>query len=74
MTALELADIEAKLLMEGIYQVYGYDFREYSEASLRRRLNLWLGGHAGEAQKLTQLGHKAVLVAFQVIEYDLHGH
>lgn len=44
MTADELIDLEIKLLMEGVYQVYGYDFREYSEASLRRRLNLWLSG------------------------------
>lgn len=42
MTPDQLIDIEIRLLMEGIYQVYGYDFREYSEASLRRRLTLWL--------------------------------
>jgi len=54
MTAPELADIEAKLLMEGIYQVYGYDFREYSEASLRRRLNLWLSGSGFATLSLAQ--------------------
>lgn len=42
MTTEEFFDLETKLLLEGIYQVYGYDFREYSEASLRRRLSLWL--------------------------------
>lgn len=42
MTPDQLIDIEIRLLMEGIYLVYGYDFREYSEASLRRRLTLWL--------------------------------
>jgi chemotaxis protein methyltransferase CheR len=42
MNSDELIDIETKLLMEGIYQVYGYDFREYSEASLRRRVTQWL--------------------------------
>lgn len=42
MTPDEIMDVEIKLLMEGIYQVYGYDFREYSEASLRRRLIQWL--------------------------------
>lgn len=42
MTADEIIDIEIKLLLEGIYQVYGYDFRQYSEASLRRRLSQWL--------------------------------
>jgi chemotaxis protein methyltransferase CheR len=42
MTPDELINLEIKLLMEGVYQVYGYDFREYSEASLRRRLTQWL--------------------------------
>jgi chemotaxis protein methyltransferase CheR len=42
MTPDEIIDVEIKLLTEGIYQVYGYDFREYSEASLRRRLIQWL--------------------------------
>lgn len=42
MTPEEIFDIETKLLMEGIYQVYGYDFREYAESSLRRRLTQWL--------------------------------
>jgi len=44
MTASELIDLEIKLLMEGIFQVYGYDFREYAEASLRRRMTQWLSG------------------------------
>lgn len=44
MTGEEIIDLEIRLLLEGIYQVYGYDFREYSEASLRRRLTHWLSG------------------------------
>ncbi len=44
MTTDELIELEIKLLMEGVYQVYGHDFREYSEASLRRRLTQWLSG------------------------------
>jgi chemotaxis protein methyltransferase CheR len=32
-------DIELRLLLEAIYQVYHYDFRGYSIASLRRRLS-----------------------------------
>ena len=35
-------DVEARLLLEGIEQVYGYDFRDYAEASIRRRLAHWL--------------------------------
>jgi chemotaxis protein methyltransferase CheR len=38
----ELLDLEIKLLLEGIYQVYGYDFREYAEASIKRRIAHWL--------------------------------
>jgi chemotaxis protein methyltransferase CheR len=35
---LDLEDIEVKLLLEGVYLHYGYDFREYAPASLKRRI------------------------------------
>jgi len=54
MTADELIDLEINLLMEGVYQVYGYDFREYSEASLRRRLIHWLSGSGFATFSLAQ--------------------
>ena len=54
MTADELIGIEIKLLMEGIYQVYGYDFREYAEASLRRRVTQWLAGSGFSTLSLAQ--------------------
>lgn len=31
-------DIEIRLLLEGVFEHYGYDFREYSAASLKRRI------------------------------------
>jgi chemotaxis protein methyltransferase CheR len=34
----ELEKLEIELLLEGVYRKYGYDFREYAYASLRRRL------------------------------------
>jgi chemotaxis protein methyltransferase CheR len=34
----ELEDIEIALLLEGLYRYYGFDFREYSPASLKRRI------------------------------------
>ena len=34
----DLEDIEISLLLEGVYRHYGYDFRGYSLASLKRRL------------------------------------
>ncbi len=35
-------DVEVSLLLEGVHQVYGYDFRDYADASIRRRLAHWL--------------------------------
>lgn len=35
---IELEDIEMVLLLKGIYKQYGYDFRDYSEASMKRRV------------------------------------
>jgi chemotaxis protein methyltransferase CheR len=33
-----LEDIEIGLLLEGLYRVHGFDFREYSRASIKRRI------------------------------------
>jgi chemotaxis protein methyltransferase CheR len=35
-----LEDIELALLLEGVYRHYGFDFREYSPGSVRRRVSL----------------------------------
>lgn len=35
---LELEALEMQLLLEGVYLHYGYDFREYAPASLKRRI------------------------------------
>jgi chemotaxis protein methyltransferase CheR len=35
---LELENIELGLLLEAVYRHYGYDFRQYAHASLRRRV------------------------------------
>jgi len=35
----ELEDVEIRLLLEGVYRQYGFDFREYAPASLKRRLH-----------------------------------
>lgn len=37
-----LENVEVHLLLNGIYEVYGYDFRNYAEASLLRRIRHWL--------------------------------
>jgi chemotaxis protein methyltransferase CheR len=38
-----IEDIEIDLLLEAIYQRYGYDFRSYTKASIRRRIMHRLG-------------------------------
>ena len=39
---IEVEDVEIRLLLEGVQQVYGYDFRDYADASIKRRLTQWL--------------------------------
>lgn len=34
----ELEDIEIGLLLDGVYRAHGYDFRDYSRASIKRRI------------------------------------
>lgn len=38
----DLQRLEIRLLLEGVQQAWGYDFRDYAEASIRRRLMHWL--------------------------------
>lgn len=51
---VEIDHIECDLLVEGIYRRYGYDFRDYTKAHLRRRLHhrLTLSGLANMAEVL----------------------
>ena len=51
MTAMnnsEIENIEIGLLLEAIYQRYGYDFRSYARASIERRTRQFMP-HAGFA-------------------------
>ena len=43
-----LEDVEVDLLLEGVYRHYGYDFRGYAPASLRRRLRRRMEGERVE--------------------------
>ena len=38
MTTIDIEQIEVNLLLEAIYQRYGHDFRQYSRASIQRRV------------------------------------
>jgi chemotaxis protein methyltransferase CheR len=50
---LELENIELGLLLEAVYRQYGYDFREYALASLRRRV--WRRVHEERLASITAL-------------------
>jgi chemotaxis protein methyltransferase CheR len=52
----DLDEIELELLLEGVYRRYGFDFREYAPASLRRRV--WRRVHAEGLTTLSALQDK----------------
>ena len=52
----EVEDIELALLLEGVYRRYGFDFREYAPASLRRRV--WRRAHSEGVGTLSALQEK----------------
>src|SRR5437588_422314 len=49
----DVEDIEVALLLEGIFRRYGFDFRQYAPASLRRRL--WRRAYAEGLQTISGL-------------------
>jgi len=53
----ENENIEIKLLLEAIFQKYGYDFRDYSRASIKRRIKhtLSMSGLANISQMIHQV-------------------
>jgi chemotaxis protein methyltransferase CheR len=50
---LETETLELQLLLEGVYRQYGFDFREYAPASLKRRV--WRRVHAEHAGTIAGL-------------------
>jgi chemotaxis protein methyltransferase CheR len=54
----ELERVEIDLLLEGIYRRYGFDFREYAPASLKRRL--WRRVHAERLHSISGLQEKVL--------------
>src|SRR5918997_7074057 len=54
----DLERVEMQLLLEGIYQHYGYDFRGYALASLKRRL--WRRAHAEGLTTLSGLQERVL--------------
>ncbi len=60
-----LEAVELQLLLEGIFQHYGYDFREYSKASITRRV--W---SQVEAEKLQTISDLQALVLHDPVALD----
>lgn len=54
----DLETLEIDLLLEGIFQRYGFDFRDYARASLRRRV--WKRVHAEGLTKVSTLIEKVL--------------
>ncbi|GAC1324967.1 MAG: protein-glutamate O-methyltransferase CheR [Thermoleophilaceae bacterium] len=54
----ELERIEVQLLLEGIYQHYGFDFRGYALGSLKRRL--WRRAYAEKVESMSALQAKVL--------------
>src|SRR3954468_20338641 len=52
----DLEDVELALLLEGVFRHYGFDFREYAPASLRRRV--WRRVYAEGLQTISALQEK----------------
>ncbi len=49
----ELEQLEIELLLEAVYRRYGFDFRQYAQASLKRRL--WRRAYAEGVRSLSEL-------------------
>jgi chemotaxis protein methyltransferase CheR len=68
---LENENLEIKLFLEAIYQKYGYDFRNYAKASLKRRIKhrLSLSG----LESISEMLHKALydISFFETLLLDL---
>lgn len=56
---LDRQDIELRLLLEAIYHMYGYDFRSYSKASVKRRVEhrLHMSGLTNISQMIEKVIH-----------------
>ena len=61
-----IENIETHLLLEGIYQRYGYDFRNYAKASIKRRISAFLAMQP----KLVKAGNDSIGKLIPLILHD----
>lgn len=74
MTTLENENIELQLLLEAIYLKYGYDFREYARASVKRRImhRLAVAGLNNLAEMLHKLLHDVEFFERILLDLSIH--
>ncbi len=69
-----IEDLELKLLLEGIYQHYGYDFRNYAHASIKRRIKRHM--NLQKIERVSQLQdrvlHDTVLMEKLLMDISVH--
>jgi len=70
-TTIAIEQIEVDLLLDAIYQRYGYDFKQYNQASLKRRLEYHLT--KTEIQTISALIHEILnnQTAFKALVFDI---
>ncbi len=66
----ETEHIEIELLLEGVFRLYGCDFRDYSYASLRRRV--WNAVHAERLHTVSALQDKVLHEGAAMERFLLH--
>ncbi|MFQ5519165.1 MAG: CheR family methyltransferase [Mariprofundus sp.] len=69
-----IEDLELKLLLEGIYQHYGYDFRNYAHASIKRRIKRHMGMQKIErvSQLQDRVLHDTALMEKLLMDISVH--
>jgi len=69
-----IENIELELLLEGVYQHYGYDFRDYAHASIKRRIKRHMAIHHIErvSQLQDRILHDAELMNQLLMDISVH--
>ncbi|TBL79934.1 CheR family methyltransferase [Paenibacillus thalictri] len=70
----DVEDIEIKLLLEGIYRAYGYDFRDYSMSTIRRRIwhRVRLEGMSSITALLERVLHQPLMMERLFRDFTIH--
>lgn len=69
-----LEEVEISLLTEGIYRHYGFDFRDYSRPSLRRRIwkRVWAEGLSTVSALIEKVLHDSTAMERLLLDLSIH--